>query len=96
MNEEFPPDIVDLPIEDVLDLHSFRPQEIKSLVEDYLYEAYERGFAEVRIIHGKGIGVQREIVHRVARRMPYVESVRMATEEAGSWGASIIRFHPRT
>jgi dsDNA-specific endonuclease/ATPase MutS2 len=96
MNEETSPDIVDLPIEDVLDLHSFRPNEIKSLVEDYLHEAYERGFLEVRIIHGKGIGVQREIVQSVARRTPYVESVRLASEEAGDWGASIIRFRPRT
>jgi dsDNA-specific endonuclease/ATPase MutS2 len=96
MNEEFPPDIVDLPIEDVLDLHSFRPNEIKSLVEEYLHEAYTRRFAEVRIIHGKGIGVQREIVQSVARRTPYVASVQLAAEEAGGWGASIIRFRPRT
>jgi len=88
-------DIVELPVEDVLDLHSFPPKEIKFLVKDYLQEAYEFGFREVRIIHGKGIGVQREIVCSVAARDPHVQSVDQAPEGAGSWGATIIRFHPK-
>jgi len=86
------PEIVELPLEDVLDLHSFPPKEIKTLVEDYLQEAYEAGFPEVRIIHGKGIGVQREIVRSAASRNPHVESVSQAPEGAGSWGATIVRF----
>jgi DNA-nicking Smr family endonuclease len=92
MNDDFIPDIIELPLEDVLDLHSFPPGEIKSLVTDYLQEAYEAGFPEVRIIHGKGIGVQREIVRSVASCHPHVTSVHQAEEDAGSWGATIVRF----
>jgi DNA-nicking Smr family endonuclease len=89
------PDIVELPLEDVLDLHSFPPNEIKALVTDYLQDAYEAGFPEVRIIHGKGIGVQREIVRSAAMKDPHVQSVIQAPEEAGSWGATLIRFYPQ-
>ena len=78
--DNFFPELVEFPLEDVLDLHSFHPKEIKSLVEDYLQEAYKAGFLEVRIIHGKGIGVQREIVRSVALRNPHVESVSQAPE----------------
>lgn len=92
MNDDLIPDVIELPLEDVLDLHSFPPGEIKSLVADYLQEAYEVGFPEVRIIHGKGIGVQREIVRSVASRDPHVASVHLASEDAGSWGATIVRF----
>ncbi len=88
-------EIVELPLEDVLDLHSFPPNEIRSLVKDYLHEAYEAGFPEVRIIHGKGIGVQREIVRSVAMRVPHVQSVIPASEGAGGWGATIIQFYPK-
>ena len=83
------PEIVELPLEDVLDLHSFPPKELKALLKDYLDDAYEAGFPEVRIIHGKGIGVQREIVHSIASKHPNVASVRLASE---GWGASIIVF----
>jgi dsDNA-specific endonuclease/ATPase MutS2 len=86
------PEIVALPLEDVLDLHSFPPKEITSLVEGYLQDAYEAGFPEVRIIHGKGLGVQRKIVCAVASRNPQVESIRQAPEMAGGWGATIVRF----
>ena len=86
------PEIVEFPLEDVLDLHSFLPKEIASLVEGYLQDAYEAGFSEVRIIHGKGIGVQREIVRSTALRNVHVESVRQAPEGAGGWGATIVRF----
>ena len=89
--EEYFPEIVELPLEDVLDLHSFPPKDIKALVEDYLHDAYEAGFSEVRVIHGKGIGVQREIVRSVASKHPYVTSVRLASE---GWGASIVTFKP--
>jgi dsDNA-specific endonuclease/ATPase MutS2 len=56
---------VELPIEDSIDLHSFRPEEIADLVAEYLYQALLKGFREVRIIHGRGIGVQRRIVHSI-------------------------------
>lgn len=96
MNDAPFPEMIDLPLEDSLDLHSFPPKEIQSLVKDYLQEAYAAGFSEVRIIHGKGIGVQREIVHAVAARDPHVKSVHQAPEGAGSWGATIIYFVPNT
>lgn len=86
------PELVELPLEDVLDLHSFAPKEIKTLVTDYLEDAYQAGFPEVRIIHGKGIGVQREMVRTIALRNPHVASVRQAPEDAGSWGATLITF----
>ncbi len=95
--EDFFPAPVELPLEDVLDLHSFHPKDIKVLVEDYLIDAYQAGFSEVRIIHGKGIGVQREIVRSVASRNPCVASVTQAPEGAGGWGATRIVFrdlHP--
>jgi dsDNA-specific endonuclease/ATPase MutS2 len=65
---------VELPIEDSIDLHSFKPSEIASLVEEYLYQAVLRGFDRVRIIHGRGIGVQREIVQSILRNHPRVLS----------------------
>lgn len=89
--EDFP-ELVELPLEDVLDLHSFVPKEIKTLVTDYLEDAYQAGFSEVRIIHGKGIGVQREMVRAIAQRNPHVASVRQAPEDAGTWGTTLIRF----
>jgi dsDNA-specific endonuclease/ATPase MutS2 len=89
------PEFVELPLEDVLDLHSFLPKEIRVLVKGYLQDAYEAGFPEVRIIHGKGIGVQREIVRSVAARDPHVQSASQAPEGAGGWGATIIRFYPQ-
>lgn len=92
MNGQSLPDIVELPLEDVLDLHSFPPQEIKTLVTQYLQDAYEAGFPQVRIIHGKGIGVQREIVRTIASRNPHVQEIIAASEDAGSWGATIITY----
>ena len=66
----------EVPIEDSIDLHTFRPQEIRVVVEEYLYQAVERGFREVRIIHGRGIGVQREIVHSILSKHVSVASFR--------------------
>jgi dsDNA-specific endonuclease/ATPase MutS2 len=65
---------VELPIEDSIDLHSFRPDEIADLVKEYLHQALLRGFREVRIIHGRGIGVQRRIVHSLLGKHPQVIS----------------------
>jgi DNA-nicking Smr family endonuclease len=78
-----------IPIEDWIDLHTFSPKEIASLLEEYLLECQKKGFKEVRIIHGKGKGVQRSIVHSCLRKSPLVESFEMAPPEAGSWGATI-------
>ena len=66
----------ELPIEDTIDLHSFLPREIGSVVEEYLYQAVLRGYREVRIIHGRGIGVQRAIIHSILQKHPDVVSFR--------------------
>ena len=65
---------VELPIEDSIDLHSFQPREVSSVVEEYLHQVLAKGFREVRIIHGRGIGVQRRIVHSILERHPQVIS----------------------
>ena len=64
----------EVPIEDSIDLHTFQPREIHVVVEEYLYQAVQRGFREVRIIHGRGIGVQREIVRSILQKHPSVLS----------------------
>jgi DNA-nicking Smr family endonuclease len=66
----------EVPIEDSIDLHPFQPREIQIVVEEYLYQAVQRGFREVRIIHGRGIGVQREIVRSILQKHPSVLSFR--------------------
>jgi dsDNA-specific endonuclease/ATPase MutS2 len=81
-----------LPIEDSLDLHTFAPRDVASVVEEYLNEAAARGFREVRVIHGRGIGVQREIVRATLARHPLVESFADAPAERGGWGATVVRL----
>ncbi len=93
-----PPDnepAAEIPIEDALDLHAFRPRDIEALLEEYLHAARRKGIREARIIHGKGIGVQREIVASVLRRHPAVESFGPAPAERGHWGATIVRLRPQ-
>ena len=85
-------DVVELPITDVLDLHSFRPAEVADVVRDYLDAAYEKGFRDLRIIHGKGIGVQRQTVRTLLERDPRVEAFGDAPLEAGGWGATWLRL----
>jgi dsDNA-specific endonuclease/ATPase MutS2 len=80
---------VELPIEDVLDLHAFAPRDIPAVVEAYLEAAREHGFSSVRIIHGRGIGFQRERVHSILARTPFVTGFRDAPPEAGGWGATV-------
>jgi len=82
--------IVSIPIEDWIDLHTFSPREIPSLLKEYLLECQKKGFREVRIIHGKGKGVQMNIVHSFLRKSPLVESFLLAPPEAGSWGATLV------
>jgi dsDNA-specific endonuclease/ATPase MutS2 len=86
------PDTVDLEITDVLDLHSFSPKETKAVVRAYLDEARKKGFRIVRIIHGKGIGVQREIVRSVLSDSKIVKSYKNAPEFSGSWGSTIVEL----
>ncbi|HKY08862.1 MAG TPA: Smr/MutS family protein [Candidatus Binatia bacterium] len=83
-------DPVVVPIEDHLDLHPFQPKEIASVVEEYLEECQRAGFSEVRLIHGKGIGVQRNTVRSVLSKHPAVEAYHDAPAEAGGWGATVV------
>jgi DNA-nicking Smr family endonuclease len=82
--------VIQIPIEDWIDLHTFSPREIPYLLEDYLTECQKKGFTEVRIIHGKGKGVQRKIVRSFLKKSPLVESFQDAPLEAGSWGTTIV------
>ncbi len=90
----FEPEDVQVPIEDFLDLHTFRPRDVRSVVESYLEQAIESGFREVRLIHGRGIGVQREIVHSFLAQHPGVVSFADAPPERGGWGATVVRLAP--
>ena len=86
------PDPVVVPITDVFDLHTFQPRDVKLVVEEYLNEAQRLGFSTVRIIHGKGIGVQREMVRKILARTPFVIDWTDAPPEAGGLGATIVRL----
>jgi dsDNA-specific endonuclease/ATPase MutS2 len=92
MAQEFADDDepVRIPITDVFDLHSVPPRDVKAVVEAYLEEARSMGFKALRIIHGRGIGVQREIVRAVLARTDFVASYSDAPAEAGGWGATIV------
>jgi dsDNA-specific endonuclease/ATPase MutS2 len=86
------PEAVTIEITDVFDLHTLHPKDVKRVVEEYLEQVHQSGFRSVRIIHGKGVGVQREIVRTVLARTPFVESWSDAPPEAGGLGATIVRL----
>ena len=86
---------VRIPITDVFDLHSVPPRDVEAVVEEYLSEANRLGLKVLRIIHGRGIGVQREMVRRICERSPGVVEFGDAPAEAGGWGATIIRLGVR-
>lgn len=77
-------------LEDSLDLHAFRPAEVLDLVSEYLEQARAAGFGEVRLIHGRGRGVQREAVRRLLAASPIVASFRDAPPDRGGWGATLV------
>lgn len=87
-SESDPPEVIEVEIGDVLDLHSFPPHEIADVVRSYLDAAVERGLTTVRIIHGKGIGVQRAAVRRVLEEDPRVKTISTPSSDGGSWGAT--------
>ena len=84
--------IVEFPVDGTLDLHTFRPREVKTLVPDYLDACLEKGITEVRIIHGKGTGVLREHVHAVLRRRRDVAGFHLDHGSGGGWGATVVRL----
>ena len=94
MGAEEPPEPVLLPVEDALDLHPFRPDETAAAVAEYVAAAAARGLTEVRLIHGRGIGVQRAIVRKTLERSPHVVSFADAPPDRGGWGATVAVLKP--
>ena len=86
------PEPIELEITDTLDLHAFAPGDVRSVVKNYLTEAKAKGFQMVRIVHGKGIGVQREIVRKILAETEIVESFKDAPAFSSHWGATIAHF----
>ena len=87
------PEPVEVEITDVFDLHTIPPRDVKRVVEESLRLAYEKGYKCVRIIHGKGIGVQRELVRSILARTPFVSDWTDAPPDAGGLGATIVRLN---
>ena len=85
-------DPVPIEINGTLDLHHFSPKDLRTLVPDYLFECAERNITEVKIIHGKGKGILRRTVHALLDKNPQVRSYRLAAEQSGSWGATIVQL----
>ena len=83
-------DPVVVPIEDSIDLHVFSPKDIAGVVEEYIEQCVRAGISEVRIIHGRGKGVQRQIIRSILEKHPRVLSFKDAPAEAGGWGATIV------
>jgi len=86
----------DTPLASELDLHTFLPRECADIVAEYVRAAQEAGMTSVRIVHGKGTGTLRRIVHGVLDRHPAVRAYRLADERGGSWGATLVELHPAT
>ena len=95
-DDEAIPETVSLEITDAIDLHSFAPRDIPAVVAAYLDEARARGFHVVRIIHGKGKGVQRAVVNRVLTQTSFVASFTDAPPTSGGWGATMVQLTPPT
>jgi dsDNA-specific endonuclease/ATPase MutS2 len=92
MDDHAPGEAVELPIDGVLDLHTFAPHEVKELVADYVDECAARGILELRVIHGKGTGALRRLVHAVLERHELVVAFRVADD--GNWGATVVTLRP--
>ncbi len=88
------PEATELPFDGTLDLHTFKPAEVRELLPEYLGGCQERGQLQVRVVHGKGTGAMRRTVQALLARDPRVESFRSATEDAGGWGATLVVLKP--
>jgi DNA-nicking Smr family endonuclease len=94
-DDAFDPDaVVELPMDGVLDLHTFSPRDVSDLVPTWLDACQEHGLTELRIIHGKGQGVLQRTVHAILSRRSDVQTYRLAPPERGGWGATLITLHP--
>ncbi len=91
-DEFFFPDTVEVEITDVFDLHTIPPKQVHAIVREYLYQAHQKGFRYVRIIHGKGIGVQREATRKILAETDFVKSFSDAPPEAGGWGTTLVEL----
>jgi len=97
LDADYPfPEPIEIEITDVFDLHTIHPREVKLVVEEYLHQAREKGFRNVRIIHGKGIGVQREMVRSILAKTSFVVDWTDAPPEAGGLGATIVRINTQS
>jgi DNA-nicking Smr family endonuclease len=85
-------DPIRIPIEDVLDLHTFRPRDIADLLDEYFAECIKAGIPSVRVIHGKGKGIQKKQVHKILKKHPFVQNFSDAPPEAGGWGATLVQL----
>ncbi len=88
------PEPIEIPIDGILDLHTFQPRDVKDLLPDYLAACRDRGILQVRVIHGKGTGTLRRTVHSILRPIPEVISFRSAGEDEGGWGATLVELRP--
>jgi dsDNA-specific endonuclease/ATPase MutS2 len=87
-------DAIEIPITDTLDLHPFQPREIRDVTREYLVAARELGFRQVRLIHGRGIGVQRENVQSLLRTLDFVDDFHDADPSGGGWGSTVVLLAP--
>jgi dsDNA-specific endonuclease/ATPase MutS2 len=87
-------DPVEIPITDTLDLHPFRPGEVRDVAREYLIEARGRGFTQVRLIHGRGIGVQRENIRKLLASLDFVIEYHDADGSGGGWGSTVVLLKP--
>ena len=89
-------DPIEIPITDTLDLHPFRPAEVRDVAREYLVEAHARGFAQVRLIHGRGIGVQREGIRKLLASLEFVIDFHDADASGGGWGSTVVLLAPKS
>ncbi len=90
LDQKVDENIIEIPIDGTLDLHTFHPREVKHLVTDYIEECLKKGIFNIRIIHGKGTGTLKKVVHSVLNGHPDVISYKIAGEDGGSWGATLV------